>query len=310
MAEPEVVLRAQAGTAESPVWDSDRGGLWWVDIPRGEVHFLDPSTRHDQRWDVGQPAGTVALTRAGEVLLAMRDGLTIASGDLAPTNVLWPLPGEPDGNRPNDGCVDSRGRFWIGTMAVDEHPGAGSLYRADFGAKPPEIVRMLDAVSISNGIDWSPEDDLMYYADSPTRRVDVFDWDPEAGTISRRRPFVTLGPGNGVPDGLCVDADGCVWVALWGGAAVRRYRPDGTLDREVRLPVTQVTSCAFGGPDLDELFITTAAGGLTKEEPMAGAIFRYQPGCRGRQPNRALVPPLPARERVGERVEKEEEEQA
>jgi sugar lactone lactonase YvrE len=325
MSEPEVLLAARAETGESPVWDSTRGGLWWVDIPRGEVHLLDPSTGNDQRWVVGQPVGTVALTREGDVLLAMREGLTVASGDLAQTPVQWTLPGEPDGNRPNDGRVDSRGRFWIGTMALDEQPDAGSLYRADLGARPPEIVRMLDRVTISNGIDWSPEDDLMYYADSPTRRVDVFDWNPDAGMVSQRRAFVTLSPDEGVPDGLCVDAEGFVWVALWGGSAVRRYRPDGTLDREVRLPVTQVTSCAFGGQDLDELFITTAAGGLSEEQlaaqPMAGALFRYQPGCQGRQPNRAKVPPLPAGERVGEqsigphpyrrsarRAEKEEEE--
>jgi sugar lactone lactonase YvrE len=246
---------------------------------------------------VGQPVGTVALTREGDVLLAMRDGLTVASGDLAQTPVRWSLPGEPDGNRPNDGRVDSRGRFWIGTMALDEQPSTGSLYRADLEAEPPRIVRMLAGVTISNGIDWSPDDDLMYYADSPTRRVDVFDWDPEPGMISQRRPFVTLGRGEGVPDGLCVDADGHVWVALWGGSAVRRYRPDGTLVQEVRLPVTRVTSCAFGGSNLDELLITTAAGGLNQEQlaaqPMAGGIFHYRPGCQGRHANRAGV--LPSR---------------
>jgi sugar lactone lactonase YvrE len=294
MPEPEVLLAAHADTAESPVWDAKRGGLWWLDIPRGEVHFLDPSNGHDRRWVVGQPVGCLALTREGDVLLAMRAGLTVANSDLAETPVRWGLPGEPVGNRPNDGRVDSWGRFWIGTMAMDKRPNAGSLYRADLDAKPPEIVRMLDRVSISNGIDWSPEDDLMYYADSPTRRIDVFDWDPAAGMASRRRTFATLSPDDGVPDGLCVDADGHIWVALWGGGAVRRYRPDGALDREVRLSVTNVTSCAFGGSELDELFITTAAGDLNEEqlaaEPAAGAIFWYRPGCQGRQPNLAKVP--------------------
>lgn len=295
MPEPEVLFAAQADTAESPVWDAVRGGLWWLDIPRGEVHFLDPSTGHDKRWVVGQPVGCLALTREGDLLLAMRDGLTVASGDLAETPVRWRLPGEPDGNRPNDGRVDSRGRFWIGTMAMDQHAGAGSLYRADVGGKPPQIVPMLDGVSISNGIDWGPGDDLVYYADSPTGRIDVFDWDPAAGTISRRRPFVNLSPDNGVPDGLCVDGDGHIWVALWGGGAVRRYRPDGTLEREVRLPVSNVTSCAFGGQELDELFITTAKS----EQRLGGAIFTYRPGCQGRQPHRAKVPVPSAGGRVG-----------
>ena len=314
MPEPEVLLAARAVTGESPVWDARRGRLWWVDIPRGEVHLLDPLAGHDQRWVLGQPVGCVALTSEGDVLLAMRDGLTVARGDLAQTPVRWPLPCEPDGNRPNDGRVDSRGRFWIGTMAIDNHPEAGSLYRADLGGNPPEIVRMLEGITISNGIDWSPGDDLMYYADSPTGRVDVFDWDPAAGAVSQRRPFITLRADEGVPDGLCVDADGHIWLALWGGGAVRRYRPDGAPDLEVRLPVANVTSCAFGGPDLDELFITTAMSDLNEPEleaqPMAGAIFRYRPGCQGRQPNRAKVPPLPRqRERVGERAEREEEEQ-
>jgi sugar lactone lactonase YvrE len=292
MPEPEVLLASRARTAEGPVWDRKRGGLWWVDIPRGEVHLLDPSTGHDRRWAVGQPVGCLALTREGDVLLAMRDGLTVTSPDLAETAPRWTLPGEPDGNRPNDGRVDSRGRFWIGTMA-SQRPSAGSLYRADLGAKPADIVRMLGGVTVSNGIDWSPDDHRMYYADSPTRRIDVFDWDPAAGIATRRRPFVTFSPDAGVPDGLCVDADAHVWVALHGGSAVRRYRPDGALDREVRLPVTQVTSCAFGGRDLDELFITTAMGGLNEAQlvaqPAAGAIFRYRPGCQGRPPNPAHV---------------------
>jgi sugar lactone lactonase YvrE len=152
---------------------------------------------------------------------------------------------------------------------------------------------MVDGVTVSNGIDWSPEDDRMYYADSPTGRIDVFDWEPAAGTVSNRRPFVTLPPEAGLPDGLCVDDDAHVWVALWGGGAVRRYRPDGTLEREVKLPVTKVTSCAFGGRELDELFITSARSGLNEAQlaaqPNAGAIFRYLPGCRGRQPNLADV---------------------
>jgi sugar lactone lactonase YvrE len=295
MSEPEVLLAANADTAESPVWDSRRGGLWWLDIPRGEVHLVDPSTGHDRRWVVGQPVGCLALTRGDGLLLAMREGLRVANDDLAEAPVRWLLPGEPKGNRPNDGRVDSRGRFWIGTMAMDKHANAGSLYRATLDAEPPEIVRMLDRVSISNGIDWSPDDSLMYYADSPTRSVDVFDWDPEAGKVSRRRPFVTVSPGEGVPDGLCVDAEGHIWVALWGGGAIRRYRPDGALDREVRLPVANVTSCAFGGAGLDELFVTTAMSDLSEAQlaaqPLAGAIFRYRPACRGRQPNRAAVPP-------------------
>jgi sugar lactone lactonase YvrE len=186
-------------------------------------------------------------------------------------------------NRMNDGACDPAGRFWAGTMALDERPHAGALYRLD----PDLTVRtMLTDVTISNGIDWSPDGRRMYYVDSPTRRIDVFDFDPGTGAIADRRPFVDVPAESGIPDGITVDAAGFVWLALWGGAALHRYDPDGARERAVALPVSHPTSCAFGGPGLDELYVTSARRDLTRDErarqPMAGGLLRLRPGVAGR----------------------------
>jgi sugar lactone lactonase YvrE len=186
----------------------------------------------------------------------------------------------------NDGACDPAGRFWAGTMALDERPGAGALYRLDLDLT---VHTMLTEVTISNGIDWSLDGRRMYYVDSPTGRIDVCDFDPGTGAITNRRPFVTVPAEAGIPDGITVDAAGFVWLALWGGAALRRYAPDGGLERTVNLPVSHPTSCAFGGPDLDELYVTSARRPLSSDErsrqPQAGGLLRLRPGVAGRVPN-------------------------
>jgi sugar lactone lactonase YvrE len=186
----------------------------------------------------------------------------------------------------NDGYVDARGRFWAGTMSVEGVNGQGTLYRLD----PDGQVRaMLTPVTTSNGLDWSPDSRLMYYADTRTGNVDVFDFDESAGTIANRRVFAAIPRDSGRPDGLIVDAEGGVWVALWAGGALRRYQADGTLERVIRFPVSLITKCAFGGPALDELYVTSASSRLTEAEriaqPLAGAVFRLRPGLRGRAPH-------------------------
>jgi sugar lactone lactonase YvrE len=186
----------------------------------------------------------------------------------------------------NDGKCDERGRFWAGTMACDARPGRGALYRLDPAYSVSCVLRGL---SIPNGVDWSSDGRTMYFADSGERRIDCFDWDAETGTIAGRRPFVGFGRDEGVPDGLTVDAEGYLWVAMWGGWCVRRYAPDGQLARVVEVPVARVSSCAFGGPDLRDLYITTASGGLDAAErerqPDAGGVFRLRTDVSGRPPN-------------------------
>jgi sugar lactone lactonase YvrE len=179
----------------------------------------------------------------------------------------------------NDGGCDPQGRFYCGTMAYDETPGAGTLYRLD----PDLSVHVvLTRVTISNGLQWPADGRHVYYNDTPTGRVDRYDFNPATGTFGDRTNLATLEPDQGAPDGMALDADGGVWVALWGGAAVHRYDATGALTDRIELPARQVTACAFGGPDGTTLFITTSREGLgSAAEPEAGAVFAAETGVRG-----------------------------
>jgi len=267
----ELVLDVHADLGEGPLWDARSGELLWVDIMAGLVHRFDPVNGNDVALDVGTPVGCVVPRAVGGYALGLRDGFGIANGDVGLVARLDT--GRPD-LRMNDGACDSRGRFWAGTMQLDCEPGAGCLYRLDVDGS---VRTMLSGVTISNGIGWSPDESVMYYVDTPTRRIDVFDYEPESGAIANRRALTELEEGAGDPDGLVVDVEGCVWVALWNGSAVRRYGPDGELIGVVDVPAGRVTKAAFGGAGLDELYITTAAG----DEPLAGGLFRVRPGVRG-----------------------------
>jgi len=203
---------------------------------------------------------------AGNGFLAL-DPLTGTVAELAAA------PGQP-GTRMNDGKCDRAGRFYAGSMAEDESPGRGSFYKLDTDHSVTEIYT---GIGISNGLGWSPDDRLMYYIDSLDYRVDVLDYDPVSGALGERRPFATLGSGDVVPDGLAVDVEGGVWVAVWGGSIIQRYDAGGRLTGVVRLPAANVTSCAFGGPALDQLYITTAAG----PGRLGGALFTCAAGIAG-----------------------------
>jgi len=267
-------LRAPMATlGEGPVWDGDEQALYWVDIPAGLVHRMDAGGSFTA-WDVGQPVGAVVPRASGGLVVAVKDGfagLDPASGQVTP---LAEVEQDRPENRMNDGACDRAGRFFAGTMAQDERPGAGTLYRLD---PDLSVSALITGLGTSNGIGWSPDERLMYYVDSQDHQVDVFDYDPATGAIGGRRRFAAVGGGDVQPDGLTVDADGGVWVAVWGGGAVLRHDPDGRVRETVDLPATQVTSCAFGGPGLDRLFITTASGPGTD----AGALFVCEPGVTG-----------------------------
>jgi sugar lactone lactonase YvrE len=283
----ELALDARAELGEGPVWDAHAACLYFVDILKGQVHRFDPVTRAARAFDVGQPVGAIGLTEAGDLVLAVRDGFARFDPARSRVSMIAEVEADRPDLRMNDGACDRAGRFWAGTMALDERLCAGALYRLDAGGR---VETMLRASTISNGIDWTLDDRRMYYIDSPTQSVDIFDFDVASGAITNRRPFVWIPPADGVPDGLTVDADGGVWVSLWNGSAVHRYTPDGTLDRVVRLSVTHPTSCAFGGADLRDLYITTASIALDARErerqPHAGGLFRCRPGPAGRAPYR------------------------
>ncbi|HYW22828.1 MAG TPA: SMP-30/gluconolactonase/LRE family protein [Terriglobales bacterium] len=274
-----LLLDARVELAEGPCWLADRERLLWVNITAGHVHVLDPTTGEDRLLEVGQPVGAAVPADDGRVALAVRDGYALLDLDDGRVEMIADVEREIGGNRMNEGKCDRAGRFWAGTMALDTRRGAGALYRLD---ERRRVERMVAGVGISNGLGWSGDDRLMYYIDTLEDRVDVFDFDLATGGIANRRPFAVIdGPGH--PDGMAVDAEGCLWVALWGGGRIARFLPDGTPAGGIEVPVAQVSSCCFGGPDLDEMFITTAWQHLPPDgrEPHAGSLFHCRPGVAG-----------------------------
>ena len=276
MIDAEVVHAAEAGLGEGCVWSPVENLLVWVDIPGQAVHRFD----HDSSQPVGswRYSDTVsnAAPRAGGGL-ALGLGNSVALTDrVGAIETVIELPSEPESNRTNDGAVDPGGRLFQGTMSHVK-PGApvAALHRVDPDGTARRVV---DGVMISNGIGWSPDLSTMYYIDTLTFRVDRFDYDPDTGEVEGRRPFVTFDGSTGGPDGMTVDADGCLWVAMFGGYHVQRISPDGDRLETVATPgAPQTTCCCFGGPDLDTLYITTGlspiAGVSTAGEPNSGALF-------------------------------------
>lgn len=260
----ELAVREEAALGEGPTWDADARRLIWVDILGSRVHTYDPATGHRTVMTTEQHVGAAKPRVGGGLVLNLRDGVGLREND---GTFRWlhlePVPGR----RGNDAAVAPDGSLFAGTMRYDEVPGGGTLSRVTGDGT---VRAVLDDVAVSNGTGWSPDGRLMYYIDSPTRRVDVFDVDDDAVPVSRR-PLAQVD--RGFPDGLTVDADGCVWVALWDGGAIHRYTPAGKLDRVLELPVVRPTACAFGGADLTDLYITTARTGLTAPHPLSGSLL-------------------------------------
>ncbi|CAL9572491.1 SMP-30/gluconolactonase/LRE family protein [Streptomyces sp. Tu 3180] len=274
----DVAVRAQAALGEGPTWDPATGRLLWIDILASRVHTWDPATGRRTLRRTEQHVGAVKPRAGGGLVLNLRDGVGLLDPDGA---FRWLHREAVPGRRANDAAVAPDGALWAGTMRYDEATGGGTLSRIT-GDGTAETV--LDDVTVSNGTGWSPDGRLMYYIDTPTRRIDVFDHDAATGRITGRRPLAGIEEGAGFPDGLTVDADGCVWVALWDGAAVRRYTPAGDLDRVIPLPVPRVTACAFGGAGLTDLYVTTARVGLTAPHPLAGSLLVLPGVGRGLAP--------------------------
>lgn len=297
-----------ADLAECPLWDPIGKCLIWVDIFRGTLHRIlqddlvelemmdaNPTRVPTARFDsasLGQPIGAVTLREGSGYVCATRDGIGFidpwgTDDDATGFSLEIAIECDRPENRMNDARCDPAGALWAGTMATDLSPEGGTLYRI---SPQREVTSVIRNVSISNGLDWSPDGRTFYYADSPTRRIDVFDCDLDRGHISNRRTLCATPDTAATPDGLAVDARGDIWVALWDGGEVHRYSPDGVLTGVISLPVSRPTSVAFGGPLLDRLYITSARHGLSAEqlrdEPLAGAVFVARPGVCGQRASR------------------------
>jgi len=268
---------------EGPVWSELWGGLRWLDMLAGDVLSLNPDGSVSRR-HVAAVVAAVRPRREGGAVLGIERGFALEDADGTVTRLeeLW----SDRSVRMNEGGCDPDGRFYCGSMAYDIREGAGTLYRLD----PDRSVHVeLEHVTVSNGLDWSPDGSLAYYTDTATHRIDVFDYDPMSG-LTKRRPFVDMTDEGALPDGLTVDREGAVWVAIANRSVVRRYTPDGKLDTVIEVPARKVTACTFGGEGLDELYITTSKEGLEPgSDPLAGALFRVSVGPIG----------LPVREFAG-----------
>lgn len=285
--EATVELDLGAELGEGPLWDAEEQTLFWVDITGKTLYRYHPASGRNEAYPIGQRVGTVALRRSGGVLLALDNGF--AAYDLARRELT--LLADPEAhlprNRFNDGKVGPGGRFWAGTMHEGERRGdEGSLYYLDVDLS---VHKVLEGTGVSNGLAWSLDERTLYFIDSMTFSVQAFDYDAAAGTLGNGRRVITVAEKLGTPDGMTIDAEGMLWVAHWGGWAVRRWNPHtGALLESIELPVSQVTACTFGGPDLDRLYITTAGGWLTAAQqaaqPLAGALFSVVPGVRGLLP--------------------------
>ncbi len=274
----EVAVRAEALLGEGPLWHEGR--LLWVDILAPSIHLSDPASGADQLVPVEEMVAALAPRASGGFVAAARSGLRgFDGGTLGP--VLAAPIAQAAALRLNDGRCDARGRFWVGSLALDSTPDAGALHRLDAGGSQT----MQAGLHVPNGLGFSPDNTRLYLADSARRRVDAFDFDLDRGTITNRRPFASFAEGEGVPDGLAVDQEGGVWIALWDGWRVVRIAPDGRTDRAIHLPVPRPTSCCFGGPDLGTLYITSARVRLSaaqlEEAPLSGSVFAVRPGAKG-----------------------------
>ncbi len=284
MSDVECVWEAAAMLGAGPLWSPREAALYWVDIKAPALHRLRLEDGDRTSWRMPEPIGWVIERANGEGLVAglKHSGFVfLTPGTMAPEVIGQPEPDYPD-NRFNDATADAAGRIWAGTMDDNKREKSGSLYRLD-----PDLDwhRMDKGYGVANGPAISPDGATLYHNDTYEGQIFAFDLS-DSGKLSNKRVFATIPEGDGYPDGMTCDVDGGLWVAHLGGWRVSRFLPDGTVDREIEMPVSQVTRCAFGGPELDRLFVTTARVNITEEElaeqPLAGGLFVLDPGVKGR----------------------------
>lgn len=279
----ELVLDTKSALGEGAIWNPKNNLLYWVNITGETLNIYNPATCENKELRTGQSTSSVVPSESGKVIVSLQNG--IYQMDISTGSKKFIV--DPDSiiteNRYNDGKCDPAGRFWVGTMRSGGEENNGALYRFD-GDGSAHL--MLEGVSISNGIVWSHDHTKMYYIDTPTRKVQAFDYDNETGTISNGHVAIEIPKETGAPDGMTIDENGNLWIALWGGAAVSCWNPEtGDLIDKIEVPAMNVTSCAFGDDDFGTLYITSATQGLEKEAlekyPLSGGLFKVSPGVKG-----------------------------
>lgn len=283
----ELAYKIKSKLGEGAFWDHRNMRLFWVDIEGMKVHIYDPKTKENISFDTPSMVGTVVPGNKDEAVIALVDGIYLLKTNSGSIRLLSDVESEITANRFNDGKCDPNGNLWVGSMNFEQIEGKANLYRVD---PKGNSVKMLDSVTISNGIVWTRDKKTMYYIDTPTMHIRAFDFDAKTSTISNERIAVVVPQSLGYPDGMTIDAEDKLWVGLWNGNSIARFDPvSGTMMTKIEVPAHNVTSCAFGGENFETLYITTASLDMTEEEhkkyPLAGSLFQVKPGVSGVEGN-------------------------
>jgi sugar lactone lactonase YvrE len=270
----EVVTKHLSLLGEGPVWDNRQKKIFWIDILNGVIQYYYPASGEYRTCQVGQMIGAIALKRSGGLITALKSGFAEIDLNKETVRLISEVETNLPDNRFNDGKCDPAGRFWAGTMSISNTPHAGSLYVLEKNFVRTKIV----GVSCSNGLAWSPDHKTLYYIDTPTSSVVAYDYNIITGNITNKNIVINISKEEGYPDGMTIDTEGMLWIALWGGWKIARYNPyTGKQLSQFSLPVSRVSSCIFGGDTLEDIYITSARTGLSEDEiktqPLSGSLF-------------------------------------
>ena len=277
---PVVVVEPTCLLGEGPVWDAVQKVICWIDIVNGEIHEYSPEKKIHKTIPVHQMIGTIAVCKDGNFVAALQNGFAFINRQSGEIKMINDPENHLPNNRFNDGKCDPAGRFWAGTMSLTDEPDKGNLYSLE---KDGRIKKQIGNVSISNGIAWSIDETILYYIDTPTFEIVAYNYEKSTGLISNKKVIIKIDKEEGAPDGMTIDTEGMLWIAHWDGWQVTRWNPaTGQKLLAIKLPVARVTSCTFGGDNLEDLYITSAKVGLSeaalKMQPLAGSLFII-PAC-------------------------------
>ena len=280
--EAEPVLACRNRLGEGPIWSIEEQALYWVDIVAPAIHRYRPADGAHDQWSIPEHIGSLSMRAAGGLVIALKSGFVLFDTASGAIEMIAEAEADKLDNRFNDGRCDREGRFFAGSLTYSEDSNVGSLWRLD---RDRRATPVMNGITISNGLCWSPDGATMYHVDTPTRAIRAFDYDQDEGMPSNPRVLVETDADGGWPDGSITDSEGCIWNAEWDGARVVRYTPEGKVDRVVKVPAKRATCAAFGGPDLKTLYITSAWDRMTKDDrdawPHSGDLFAVEVDVAG-----------------------------